>query len=205
MEKILLSDLEGVLLDAEFLERLADQQNQKEAVEEITRKGIKGEIPWEEGLKERIDILKGTDYQDATKIADDMPYMKGAKEFCKELKNRGYTLIGVTGGFGLFSERAKEELGLDFIFSNELEFDREKLSGIKNLEVKSHSIKGLEELLEEGSEEKEIIAVADGANNLKLFEHADKKIAFNAQPIIKENADIIVDSMDLREILELVP
>lgn len=206
MEGILLSDVEGVLLDAEFLPNLADRQGEGEVIRDITEKGIGGEISWEDGLNKRIEILRGTSYEDALQVGEDMPYMTGAKDLCGELKERGYIQIAVTGGFTLFSDRIKEELGLDYMISNELKFEDGRLAGIKELRVKEDKIDKLEEILrKEGAEKKEVVAVADGANNLKLFEHADKKIAFNAQPIIEEHADIVVGSKDLREVLKYIP
>lgn len=205
MEGIIISDVEGVLLDAEFLPRLANHEGKEKIVQEITEKGIKGDITWEDGLMRRIEILEGANYGDALKVGEDMPYTKGAMTFCQELKKRGYTLVGVTGGFTIFSERIREELDLDYMLSNTLRFKDGKLAGIDKLQVGSESIEGLGEILEkEEAKRKEVTAVADGANNLKLFEHADRKIAFNAQPIIKEHADVIVDSGDLRDALKCI-
>lgn len=203
MTDTLVSDVEGVLLDAEFLEELAEHQGKKEKVEEITRKGIKGKVDWEEGLKERVDVLSGVSYEAALEVAKDLPYMEGARELCSELKKRGFVLIGVTGGFNIFSDKVKEDLGLDYIISNELEFDGGCLEGIGDLNVSTDCIAGLEELLDEVGKG-DTVVIADGANNLKLFEYADKKVAFNAQPIVKEHADVVIESKDLRDVLEVI-
>lgn len=203
---ILISDMEGVLIDGEFLPILAEHQGKAKEVQEITEKGIKGEISWKEGLKKRIELLKGASYEDAKKISENMSYMKGAHELCKGLKEKGYTLIGVTGGFKLFAERAKEELGLDYVFSNELQFEDGELKGLKNIRVTEDKIEGLDDLIKEnGFSEEDTTTLADGANNLKLFSYANRTVAFNAQPIIKENADLVVESRNLEDVLELLP
>ena len=44
-------DVEGVLLDAEFLPILAEKINKQDEIWAITRQGIEGKINWEEGLK----------------------------------------------------------------------------------------------------------------------------------------------------------
>lgn len=206
MEGILISDIEGVLLDGEYLPNLAEQQGKKELVQEITEKGIKGEIHWEESLRERLEILSGADYKEAIKIAEKMHFMKGAKTLCSKLKEKGYVLIGVTGGFSIFSDRVKGELGLDYMISNELEFNDGKLNGLKNLRVNVDNIEGLGDILEkEDAENKKVVALADGANNLKLFEHADLKLAFNSQPIIERHADIVIENKNLENVLEFIP
>jgi phosphoserine phosphatase len=52
------------------------------------------------------------------------------------------------------------------------------------------------------AKKKDVVAVVDGANDMKLFRYADVKIAFNAQPIVREVANVIVDEKDLTKTLE---
>ncbi|MEK6834416.1 MAG: phosphoserine phosphatase SerB, partial [Thermoproteota archaeon] len=75
-------DVEGVLLDAEFLPILAEKINKQDEIWEITRKGIKGVINWEEGLRTRVNTLKGISYETCKEVADSLPIMTGAKEAC---------------------------------------------------------------------------------------------------------------------------
>jgi len=201
--KVAIFDIESVLLDAEFLPLLAERVGKEKFVHEITLKGIRGEIKWEDGLRQRIEALKGVKREIVAEVADSMPYMKGAHEVCGELKRRGYVLIGVTGGFTIFADRVKRELGLDYLFSNQLTFNDGELAGIEPLKVKSNSVDGLEKLLVKLKVKKDdIVAVIDGANDMKLFRYASIKIAFNAQPIVKELGNVIVDEKDLKKILE---
>lgn len=203
--KVAIFDIESVLLDGEFLPMLAEKVGRGKEVHEITMQGLRGEIKWEDGLKRRIELLKGVSEEEARKIADSMPYMNGAREVCEELKRRGYVLIGVTGGFTIFSERVKEELGLDYLFSNQLVFNDGGLQGIAPLTVKSDRVEGLEELLVKlGAKKENVVAVVDGANDMKLFRYAGTRIAFNAQPIVKEVANVVVDGKDLRKIMKYV-
>ena len=202
-KKVAIFDIESVLLDAEFLPLLAERVGKEKFVHEITLKGIRGEIKWEDGLRQRIEALKGVKREIVAEVADSMPYMKGAHEVCGELKRRGYVLIGVTGGFTIFADRVKRELGLDYLFSNQLTFNDGELAGIEPLKVKSNSVDGLEKLLVKLKVKKDdIVAVIDGANDMKLFRYASIKIAFNAQPIVKELGNVIVDEKDLKKILE---
>jgi len=203
--KIAIFDLESVLLDAEFLPMLAEKFGKEKEVHEITIQGLRGETKWEDGLQRRIELLKGISEEEARKVADSMPYMEGAKEVCEELKRRGYTLIGVTGGFTIFAERVKKELGLDYLFANRLVFNDGGLHGIAPLVVKSSKVEGLEELLLKlGAKKENVVAVVDGANDMKLFRYAGTRIAFNAQPIVKEVANVVVDGKDLRKIMKYV-
>ena len=201
--KVAIFDIESVLLDAEFLPLLAERVGKKKFIHDITIKGIRGEIKWEDGLRQRIDALNGIKREVADEVADSMPYMKGARKACGELKRRGYTLIAVTGGFTIFAERVKKELGFDHLFANQLTFNDGELAGIEPLKVKSNSVDGLEKLLMKLKVKKDdIVTVVDGANDMKLFRYASIKIAFNAQPIVKELSNVIVDEKDLAKILE---
>jgi phosphoserine phosphatase len=202
-KKVAIFDIESVLLDAEFLPLLAKRVGKWKFVHDITLKGIRGEIKWEEGLRQRIEALKGVKQEVVAEVADSMPFMKGARELCSELKRRGYILIAVTGGFTIFAERVKRELGFDYLFANQLVFNDGELAGIKPLKVKSDSVDGLEELLMKLKVKKDdVVAVVDGANDMKLFRYAGVRIAFNAQPIVKEVGNVIVDEKDLTKILE---
>jgi len=43
--------------------------------------------------------------------------------------------------------------------------------------------------------------VVDGANDLELFNIADLKVAFNAQPLVRKRADLSIEEKDLRLII----
>jgi phosphoserine phosphatase len=47
----------------------------------------------------------------------------------------------------------------------------------------------------------ESAAVGDGANDVSMLEEAGLGIAFNAKPVLKEKADVVVDKRDLKELL----
>ncbi len=197
-------DVEGVLVDGEFLPELARLVGKEREVYEITLAGIRGEIKWEEGLKRRIDLLKGLKYEDCEKVARSLPLMKGAKELFVELKRLGFNTMAVSGGPSLLVNRVKEELGIDHALSNELLFEDGKLSGVK-IRVTSNKVDALTERIEKlGWGNKRVVAVVDGANDLKLFEIAKLRIAFNAQPVVKESADVVIDEKDLTSLIPIL-
>ena len=196
-------DVEGVLVDGEFMPELAKLVGKEREVHEITLAGIKGEIKWEDGLKRRIELLKGLRYEDCQRVANSLPLMRGAKELFRELRRLGYKTMGVSGGPSMLANRVKEELGLDHVISNELKFNDGKLSGVE-IRVTSNKANALKEYIERlGWNGMRAVAVVDGANDLKLFEIAALKVAFNAQPIVKERADVVVDEKDLSKLIAI--
>ena len=105
-------DVEGVLYDAEYLPLLAEKVNKEKKIWEITKKGIEGKIDWVEGLKERVHLLRGMDYDTCIQVANSLPIMTGAKEACRVLKNAGWKIMAVSGGFTIITDRLKKELDL---------------------------------------------------------------------------------------------
>jgi len=201
---LVIFDLEGVLVDGEFLPELAKLKGIEDKIWEITLRGIKGEIDWEEGLYLRINELRGLSYSDCVNVANSLRLMPGAKEACKTLREMGFLLASVSGGFTLLAERVQKELGLDYFFANELVFVGDRLDSVivRVNSNKANSIQGLVKALQEPREQ--IIAVVDGANDLALFELAGLKIAFCAQPIVESKADVVIREKDLRLIIPAV-
>jgi phosphoserine phosphatase len=197
-------DVEGVLLDAEFLPILAEKINKQDEIWAITRQGIEGKINWEEGLKQRINLLRGIDYQTCKEVSDSLKIMTGAKEACRALKAAGWKIMAVSGGFTLMTDRLKEELDLDYVFSNDLLFKDGKLDGV-TIDVDSDKSKSAIIKITEWEEKKEnIVVVVDGANDIKLFNICGLGIAFRAQDMVKELATVILEEKDLSKIIGLI-
>jgi len=197
-------DVEGVLYDAEYLPLLAEKVNKENQIWEITKKGIEGKIDWVKGLEERVHLLRGIDYDTCVEVANSLPIMTGAKKACLALKDAGWKIMAVSGGFTIITDRLKKELDLDFVYSNELVFKDGKLDDvIVNVDAdkaKSSMIK-----INEWNEKKEnIITVVDGANDVKLFDITGFGIAFRAQDLVKDLATVTLDEKDLSKIVGLI-
>ena len=197
-------DVEGVLYDAEYLPILAEKVNKEKEIWEITKKGLEGKIDWVDGLKSRVQLLNGIDYDTCIQIANSLPIMTGAKEACRTLKDAGWKLMAVSGGFTIITDRLKKELGLDFVYSNELVFKDDKLDDVI-VSVDADKAKSAMIKIREWDEKKEnIIAVVDGANDVKLFDITGFGIAFRAQDLVKDLATVTLDEKDLSKIVGLI-
>ncbi len=197
-------DVEGVLLDAEFLPTLAEKINKQDEIWDITRKGIEGVINWEEGLKKRIEILRGISYETCKEVADSLKIMTGAKKACHALRGAGWRLMAISGGFSIMTDRLTKELDLDYVFSNELIFKNGKLDGVK-INVNSDKAKSAMIKIKKWKEEKNnIVAVVDGANDIKLFEISGLGVAFRAQDIVKDLATVTLEEKDLSKLIGIV-
>lgn len=201
---LVIFDVEGVLFDAEFLPILAEKLNKEKEIWEITKKGIQGEINWEEGLVKRVDLLKGLSQETCQEVANSLPIMTGAKEACRALKAAGWKLLAVSGGFTIMTDRLKEELNLDYVFSNELIFKDGKLDGVK-IHVDSDKAKSAKIKISEWNENKDdIVVVVDGANDVKLFDICGLGIAYRAQDIVKDLATTSLEEKNLAKIIDII-
>ncbi|MGI0097422.1 MAG: phosphoserine phosphatase SerB [Nitrosopumilaceae archaeon] len=201
---LVIFDVEGVLFDGEYLPILAEKINKEKEIWEITKKGIQGEINWEEGLKTRINLLKGLDLAICQEVANSLPIMTGARETCRALKAAGWRLMAVSGGFTIMTDRLKKELDLDYIYSNELLFKNGKLDGVK-INVDSDKAKSARIKIEEWGEKKEDIVVAvDGANDIKLFDICGLGIAYRAQDLVKDLATVTLEEKNLTKIIDII-
>lgn len=82
-------DLEGTLIEEELLVELAKIAGKEEKIRKIMDLGLNGTINWEVGLRKRIDLLKGLEYDDVLKISEKYTLKRGAKKACipRNLKN----------------------------------------------------------------------------------------------------------------------
>ena len=196
--------MEGVLYDAEYLPILAEKVNKDQEIWDITKKGIQGLINWEDGLRKRVELLEGISYETCMEVADSLPIMTGAKEACSALKQAGWKVMAVSGGFTIMTDRLSKELNLDHVFSNELIFNNGKLDGVK-INVDSDKAKSAKIKINEWNEKKaETVVIVDGANDVKLFDICGLGIAYRAQDIVKDMATISLEEKDLSKILHII-
>ena len=205
--KLAVFDFDSTLMDGETLEFLAKEFNLQDKVAAITKEAMEGKIDFFESLIKRVALLKGLEQAKVEKICRELPLMNGAKETITELKKAGYKTVCFSGGFKSATIPAREYLGLDADFSNILHFKDGKMRGLVGGEMMFSTSKGemlvtLQRLL--GVTEENTVAVGDGANDLSMFKHAAKRVAFCAKPVLREAANIIIAEKDLTQLLQPV-
>lgn len=196
---LIIFDVEGVLLNAEYLPILAQVfgPSKEKEIWDITKQGIRGDIVWEEGLRKRVKALKGIKFDDAKQIGENLEIMPGAKDLCSALKDAGWKMIAVSGGFTIITDRLRKELGLDLIFSNNLIFKNGILDDL-DLQVTSDKSLVVRPIIKQwGFKKEEIVVVVDGANDIKLFDIAGYTIGFCPVELVKNKADDVVEIRNL--------
>lgn len=206
-KRLVVMDMDSTLIRIEVIDELARAWGVYEQVAELTRSAMRGNMPYEESLKQRVALLKDMPLADVLKVASDPPVTDGAPELLKVLRGLGYKTAVISGGFSFAAEALRARLGLDYAYSNQLEVKDGKLTGrvlepIVGPQRKADLLDALAQ--REGIPLEQTIAIGDGANDLLMLEKAGLGIAFHAKQKLREAADTSLSSGGLDRILYLL-
>ena len=190
-KRLIVFDMDSTLIQAEVIDELADVHGVGEQVKKITEDAMNGLINFDESLKRRVALLKGLEESKLKGVLDKLPLTEGAQDFIRTVKSLGYKIALISGGFSYFANALKDSLGLDYAFSNELDFKDGRLTGevrtpIVNAEYKAMLLKMLAQQLQINLEQ--VVAIGDGANDLPMLSVAGLGIAFHAKEIVRKKA-----------------
>ena len=200
-------DMDSTLIQAEVIDELAEAAGVGERVSAITEAAMNGELDFEQSLVQRVALLEGLDEGVLSQIAEQLPIMPGAERLIRTLRSLGYRTAILSGGFTYFGEHLKEQLGIDYVYANELEIKNGKLTGRVASPVVDGARKAalLGELAErENLRLEQTIAVGDGANDLPMLDAAGLGIAFHAKPKVRASAEQVISNLGLDGILYLI-
>jgi phosphoserine phosphatase len=199
--------MDSTLIQSEMIVELAKRAGVGDMVHDITESAMRGEIDFKESFRQRVALLKGLDENIMREIAFNMPVTEGAHRLISTLRKYGYKTAILSGGFTYFGRFLQHELGIDYVFGNELEIVDGKLTGnyvgdIVDGPKKAELLKNL--AFKEGIHLEQVIAVGDGANDLPMLNLAGLGIAFHAKSKVKENARQAISTIGLDAILYLM-
>ncbi|OMJ28714.1 Phosphoserine phosphatase [Smittium culicis] len=208
-KRLVVFDMDSTLIQQEVIDEIARHAGVVDQVSEITELAMMGMIDFKESLKRRVGLLANTPVQVLDTVQKGLVFTEGAHSLCRALKMAGFKLAVISGGFIKLATYVKNELGLDYAFANSLETD---ISG-KLLTGKTYGpivdAERKAELLDviaqaEGIAIDQVVAVGDGANDLKMLARASLGIAFNAKPKVQEAASIRINQKSLVNVLYLM-
>ncbi len=200
-------DMDSTLIQTEVIDELAELAGVGEQVRAITESAMNGEIDFSESFKSRMALLVGLSEDVLHNVAINLPITKGAHRLMRALKYYGYKTAILSGGFTYFGDYLQKELGIDYVFANQLEIKDGKLTGKYLGEIVDGAKKAeyLQAIADkEGIHINQTIAVGDGANDLPMLNLAGLGIAFHAKPKVKENAATSISSLGLDGVLYLL-
>jgi phosphoserine phosphatase len=205
--RLIVMDVDSTLIQGEVIEMLAVHSGHRAEVAEVTERAMRGELDFEESLRERVALLAGVPASALDEVYDALVLAPGARTMVRILRRLGYRFALVSGGFSQVTDRLAVDLGIHYARANELEVADGILTGRILGEVVDRAGKAralCDFAREVGVPVESVVAIGDGANDLDMLEVAGLGIAYNAKAVVREAADTAVNVPYLDAILYLL-
>lgn len=201
-------DADSTLLCDEVIELIADEAGRGPEVAAATEAAMRGEVDFATSLRSRVQALRGVPVEAFARVLARVEPTPGAAELIAEIHARGGIAAVVSGGFHEVLDTVAPSLGVDRWRANRLEVADGALTGVVDGDIVDAAAKA--DALRAWASASGIplsrtIAVGDGANDLRMMAAAGLGLAFNAKPAVRAQADLVIDPVDLREIIPLLP
>ncbi len=205
--RLVVMDVDSTLVQGEVIEMLAEHAGCLAEVARVTEAAMRGELDFEESLRQRVALLEGLHQSRLDDVYDSLVLAPGARTLVRTLKRLGYRFAIVSGGFSQITDRLADDLGIDFAAANELEIVDGRLTGrivgpVVDRAGKAEALRRF--AAEAGVSEAATVAIGDGANDLDMLGAAGLGVAFNAKPVVQKAADTAVNVPFLDAIIYLL-
>ncbi|MEI6591381.1 MAG: phosphoserine phosphatase SerB, partial [Actinomycetes bacterium] len=176
-------------------------------VADVTERAMLGELDFAESLRARVAKLADLPESAIKKALERIRVTEGAELLIAAVQRAGGRVGAVSGGFNQLLDPLAKRLNLDYHRANQLEILNGKLTGRVTGAIIDRAAKefALREWAEDfGISMDHTVAIGDGANDLSMIKAAGFGVAFNAKPIVRENADYILEGGNLNALIEVL-
>jgi phosphoserine phosphatase len=210
--KLIAFDMDSTLINIECVDEIAEAVGKKAEVAAITEAAMRGDITdYKASLRQRVALLKGvTEAQIDQLYRERLRLNPGAAELVAACKQAGLKVLLVSGGFTHFTDRVRDQLGIDYTRSNMLEVESGALTGRMVHQAWGDICDGdekrtmlLQTCTQLGIVPAQAIAMGDGANDLPMMGVAGLSVAYHAKPAVREQAMVRINSGGLDRLLTL--
>ncbi|KIC49735.1 phosphoserine phosphatase SerB [Tateyamaria sp. ANG-S1] len=206
-KKMLLADMDSTMIQQECIDELADVAGVGDRVKDITARAMNGELDFEEAIRERVGLLKDLPEAVIGQVLEErITLMPGGPVLLATMKAHGAYAALVSGGFTAFTSAVAGKLGFDENRANTLLAKGGVLTGEVGMPILGQQAKvdALEEITARlAIAEADVLAVGDGANDLKMLGRAGMGVALHAKPAVAAQCDVRVNFGDLTALLYL--
>lgn len=201
-------DADSTLIRNEVIELLADEAGRGAEVTAATEAAMRGDVDFATSLRSRVQALTGVPTAAFGRVLSRIDPTPGVRELIAAVHERGGRVGVVSGGFHEILDTVAPDLGVDVWRANRLAAHDGRLSGAVDGPIVDAEAKA--SALREWAAEAHVplvrtIAIGDGANDLRMMATAGLGLAFNAKPTVRAQADLIIERVDLREVIPLLP
>ncbi len=191
-KKLFVFDMDSTLIQQEVIDEMAIAHGIGDEVKAITKRAMNGELNFDESLSLRVGLLNKLHKTKLDEIAHHLTFMPGAEKLIIALKSSGAKVVIASGGFSFFAKVIGQRLSMDEVYSNELHWDGEHLTGKVTGEIVNAAYKAT--LLETLASRQNIalnqtVAVGDGANDIPMLLTAGLGFAYHAKPRVRLEAN----------------
>ncbi|MCW2831857.1 MAG: serB [Aeromicrobium sp.] len=206
-QRLVVMDVDSTLIQGEVIEMIAAHAGCEAEVAAITEAAMRGELDFGESLTARVSLLAGVPATALDDVYRTLLYAPGARTMIRTLKRLGYRFALVSGGFTQIIERIADDLGIDYFAANELEVVDGKLTGriVGPVVDRAGKASALRRFADEARiPVRNTVAIGDGANDLDMLAASGLGIAFNAKPVVRDQAQTSVNVPYLDAIVYLL-
>jgi len=205
--RLVVMDVDSTLIQDEVIDLLATRAGTKAEVAEVTAAAMRGDLDFAESLRARVATLAGLPVGVLDEVRAAIRLTPGARTLVRTLKRLGFTVAVVSGGFIEVVAPLAAELEIDDVHANRLDVTDDLLTGALVGEIVDRQ--GKAEALRRFAAEENLplsrtVAIGDGANDLDMLAAAGLGVAFNAKPIVREQAHTSVSVPYLDAVLYLL-
>jgi len=206
-KRLIVLDVDSTLVRGEVIDELAARAGRAAEVARITAAAMNGELDFEESLRARVAVLAGLSVSVLDEVREHLVLTPGARTLIRTLQRLGFRCGIVSGGFTQITDPLAAELGLDFAAANTLEVADGRLTGglVGEVVDRAGKARALARFAgEHGIPLEQTVAVGDGANDLDMLNAAGLGIAFNAKPMVREQAHAALNQPYLDAVLQVL-
>lgn len=204
-KKLLISDMDSTVINQECIDELGDALGAGSRIRTITAAVVNGDISFSDALRKRLALMKGMERGLLERVYEErISLQAGARTLVQTMRRHGAFCILVSGGFSFFTRRVADRIGFHDHRGNKLAFADGKLTGevlepILGRTAKLDTLTGLCD--EKGLAPSQVLAVGDGANDIKMIQAAGLGVAFHGADSLKKQANARIDHGDLTALL----